>query len=221
MLLSILSGTVNDCQSLSVLDYVHVEGRHGMADKKARIIHSAIEIFSEKGIDKTKVSDIVKRAGIAQGTFYLYFSSKLAVMPSIAEVMVKKILEEVKQHIDQKASFSEQLRQVVDIVFKITKDYRDIFALIYAGLASTEYLQEWEAIYAPYYEWMSDFLEEARNDGVIRQSIHPDQTAVLLIGLIESAAEQAYLYSHGDQDAVTAKKQELLHFLEHALGLTK
>lgn len=197
------------------------EGETGMTDKKGRIVYSAIEVFSEKGIDKTKVSDIVKRAGVAQGTFYLYFSSKLAVMPSIAEVMVEKILEEVKEHIDQAASFSEQLRQVIHVVFKITKDYRDIFALIYAGLASTEYLQEWEAIYAPYYEWMSDFLEKAVKDGVIRQSIHPDQTAVLLIGLIESAAEQTYLYSHGDQNAASLKKQELLHFVEHALGITQ
>ncbi len=61
-----------------------------MEGKKGRIIHAAIDIFSEKGIDQTKVSDIVKKAGIAQGTFYLYFPSKLAVMPSIAEVMVEK-----------------------------------------------------------------------------------------------------------------------------------
>lgn len=192
-----------------------------MDNKKVRIIHSAIDAFCEKGIHKTKVSDIVKKAGVAQGTFYLYFSSKFAVMPSIAEVMVGKILEEIKENVDGLTSFSEQLKQIIRVVFQVTKDYREIFALIYAGLASTEYLQEWEAIYAPYYAWMSRFLAEAKSDGIIRQTIHPDQTAVLLIGLIESAAEQTYLYSHADQDMATRKKQEVLEFVEHALGLEK
>lgn len=190
-----------------------------MEGKKGRIIHAAIDIFSEKGIDQTKVSDIVKKAGIAQGTFYLYFPSKLAVMPSIAEVMVEKILAEVKQSIEQQASFSEQLKQVIHVVFRITQDYREIFALIYAGLASTEYLQEWEAIYEPYYDWMSRFLEKAQEEGVIRKNMHPEQTAILLIGLIESAAEQTYLYSHGNSDTAICKKEEVLEFAEHALGL--
>lgn len=192
-----------------------------METKKERIIQAAIDVFSEKGVDRTTVSDIVKMAGIAQGTFYLYFPSKLAVMPSIAQVMVEKILHEVKEHIERHASFSHQLKRVIHIVFQMTKDYRDIFALIYAGLASTEYLKEWEAIYAPYYDWMSEWLQQAKDQGVIRESIQPDQTAVLLIGLIESAAEQSYLYSHGDQHAATQKKTEVLEFAKHALEITE
>ncbi len=49
-----------------------------------------LKCFRKKGVEKTKISDIVKLAGIAQGTFYLYFPSKLSVMPAIAEVMVEK-----------------------------------------------------------------------------------------------------------------------------------
>jgi hypothetical protein len=42
-----------------------------------RIVYAAIEVFQEKGVEKTKISDIVKLAGIAQGTFYfsLFYSS--------------------------------------------------------------------------------------------------------------------------------------------------
>lgn len=54
-------------------------------------------MFQEKGVEKTKISDIVKLAGIAQGTFYLYFPSKLSVMPAIAEVMVEKMILAVKE----------------------------------------------------------------------------------------------------------------------------
>lgn len=68
-----------------------------MDNKKTKIIHAAIDVFCEQGIEKSKVSDIVKKAGIAQGTFYIYFSSKLSIMPSIAQVMVEKMLVEIKK----------------------------------------------------------------------------------------------------------------------------
>ena len=54
-----------------------------------------------KRASKTKISDILKLAGIAQGTFYLYFPSKLSVMPAIAEVMVEKMILAVKEKVQK------------------------------------------------------------------------------------------------------------------------
>ena len=47
----------------------------------------------------------MKLAGIAQGTFYLYFPSKLSVMPAIAEVMVEKMILAVKEKVQNDAPF--------------------------------------------------------------------------------------------------------------------
>ena len=47
-----------------------------LEDKRARICHAAVEIFSHKSYDKTTVSEISQKAGFGKGTFYLYFSSK-------------------------------------------------------------------------------------------------------------------------------------------------
>lgn len=189
-----------------------------MDNKKERIVLSAIEVFREKGIEKAKVSDIVKGAGIAQGTFYLYFSSKLAVMPSIAEIMADRMLQAIKQETKLAMNLAEQLEKVVDAVFQLTEADRDIFALMYAGLAATEYLTEWEAIYADYYRWMAGQLEEAKAAGEISQSIDADETAILLIGLIESAAEQTYLYSSDGKVGAAEKKRQVLNFAYGALG---
>ncbi|MED3564226.1 TetR family transcriptional regulator [Bacillus xiapuensis] len=190
-----------------------------MDNKKERIIHAAIDVFCEKGIEKAKVSDIVKKAGIAQGTFYIYFSSKLAVMPSIAQVMVEKMLVEINNKVKNSDSFIDQLKSVIEAVFSITKDFREIQAMIYAGLASAEFLQEWETIYSPYYAWMSEFLSLAKENNILRDTVDPDQTAVILIGLIESVAEQTFLYSHGDRDMAEIKKNEVLNFVLHGLGV--
>lgn len=185
--------------------------------KKTAIIHSAIEVFQEQGIEKTKISDIVKRAGIAQGTFYLYFPSKLSLMPAIAEVMVMKTIEIVKQTVDDEATYPKQFEQMVEAIFEVNKEYYEILAVIYSGLASTEHIREWESVYAPFYEWISEKLEAAKIAGAVRQSIKPDRTAKIIIGLIESTAEQVFLYAQHDESEADRQKEEVLDFMSHAL----
>ncbi|NBJ69828.1 MULTISPECIES: TetR family transcriptional regulator [Clostridia] len=188
-----------------------------MDNKKQKIVQSAIQIFREKGIEKTKVSDIVRGAGVAQGTFYLYFPSKLAVMPSIAEVMVRKIVEAMEDKVNDDEAFIKQLEQVVHVAFQITNDYREIYALMFAGLASSQYLSEWEKIYEPYYAWMQEFLTQPKATAMLRESLDIEATAKLLIGLIEAAAEQSYLFDKQDEEKANGKKKEVLEFAKHAL----
>lgn len=192
-----------------------------MVDKKERIIQAAIGAFQEKGIEKTKIADIVKIAGIAQGTFYLYFPSKLSIMPSIAEKMVEKMISTVQETVEQDALFSTKLEQFVDAIFQVTRDYREIHALIYAGLASTEHIREWETVYEPFYNWVSDLLRDAKDTQTIRESIHIKATSKLVIALVESAAEQVYLYDMKQEEQALAQKLEVIHFLKHALGVQK
>ena len=45
-------------------------------EKKEALLLSAFELFTEKGIQNTSISEIVKRAKMAKGTFYLYFKDK-------------------------------------------------------------------------------------------------------------------------------------------------
>ena len=203
------------------MTFSHYVGRVFIMNKKENIVQAAVQVFREKGIEKTKISDIVKVAGIAQGTFYLYFPSKLALMPAIAEVMVEKTMEIVKETVKEEVSFIIKLEQLVEAIFLVTRDYNEIQALIYSGLASTEHLKEWETVYAPFYKWISDLLAEAKAEGVIRSTLQVDQTAKLLIGLVESAAEQVYLYDVTEEAQVSSQKTEVLSFLTYALDVKK
>ena len=44
--------------------------------KKEALFNTAYELFTTKGINSTAISDIVEKAGVAKGTFYLYFKDK-------------------------------------------------------------------------------------------------------------------------------------------------
>jgi len=41
--------------------------------RRADLLAAARAILAEKGLEAATVSEIVARAGVAQGTFYLYF----------------------------------------------------------------------------------------------------------------------------------------------------
>ncbi|GAK00406.1 transcriptional regulator, TetR family [Geomicrobium sp. JCM 19055] len=175
-------------------------------------------MFKEKGIERTKVSDIVKAAGIAQGTYYLYFPSKLAIMPAIADVLIEILVADIRKQINTEDPFKTQLDDLVEVMYQHTKEYRDVHSLVYAGLSSTEYLQQWEEIYEPFYEWLGDVLENAIKREEVRQEMNAKRTAKLLIGTIETSAEQAYLYDQTDEKEIDEQKKELRTFINQALG---
>lgn len=55
---------------------------------REKLVAAAIELFARKGFDKTTVDEIVAEAGVAKGTFYLYFKSKDDLIRELAfEVM--------------------------------------------------------------------------------------------------------------------------------------
>lgn len=45
-------------------------------NKKKDLLNAAFELFISKGFHNTSIADIVRKAGIAKGTFYLYFKDK-------------------------------------------------------------------------------------------------------------------------------------------------
>lgn len=51
--------------------------------KKNALFSSAYELFITKGFHETAISDIVKKAGVAKGTFYLYFRDKNDLLDKI------------------------------------------------------------------------------------------------------------------------------------------
>ena len=49
---------------------------HKKQQKRESLLDSAFSLFIDNGFNKTSISDIVNHAGVAKGTFYLYFKDK-------------------------------------------------------------------------------------------------------------------------------------------------
>ncbi|MBN2026131.1 MAG: TetR/AcrR family transcriptional regulator [Actinobacteria bacterium] len=57
-------------------------------ERRAELIEAARRVFRRKGYAAASVTDIVKEAGVSQGTYYFYFKDKEAAFDAVAETIV-------------------------------------------------------------------------------------------------------------------------------------
>ncbi len=61
-------------------------------DKRRReLLDVALRVFSERGYHETRVADLIEAAGVARGTFYLYFESKNAIFHELLDELLLRV----------------------------------------------------------------------------------------------------------------------------------
>lgn len=68
--------------------------------RRKEIVEAAMQLFREKGFAQTAVSDIVRKVGVAQGTFYYYFKSKEEIVFAIIQLSVSAQAEKIESIAD-------------------------------------------------------------------------------------------------------------------------
>ena len=60
------------------------------AERRSELVSAAAALFYSRGYATTSVSDIIDAVGVAKGTFYYYFDSKLAILEAMIEGLVEQ-----------------------------------------------------------------------------------------------------------------------------------
>ena len=86
---------------------------------RERILAEGLTLFSERGLEKTTVADIVGKSGIARGTFYNYFSDMNALFDALIEQLNQQVVESI-QHT------RKQSKNLYDYLYVTFKGYFDL-----------------------------------------------------------------------------------------------
>ena len=62
--------------------------------KERELYSAAYELFTTKGANNTAIDEIVKKAGVAKGTFYLYFKDKYDIVDKLVLLKSRQVIEE-------------------------------------------------------------------------------------------------------------------------------
>lgn len=63
------------------------------AARREEILKAALAVFAEHGFEAARLDDVAKRAGVAKGTLYLYFTDKTALFEAIVREAAAPIIE--------------------------------------------------------------------------------------------------------------------------------
>ena len=101
-------------------------------EKRIRMIQAAYELFSEKGVSKTSIDDIAKSAGVAKGTFYLYFADKTEIWEAVVVDISNRILTQAKKELERKSlpDMIERILFVADFIIEHFKKNLDDLKIV-------------------------------------------------------------------------------------------
>jgi len=83
-------------------------------ERKNELLDAAQEIFLTKGYKQTSVESIIKKVGVAKGTFYYYFKSKEDLLDKLVKRMTSKIKAKIEKIVEKKN---------LDAISKLEKAY--------------------------------------------------------------------------------------------------
>ena len=179
------------------------------SDRREQLLAAARKVFQEKGYEGTTVSDIVDEAGVAQGTFYLYFPSKKDIILGLAEVIVDEIMVRVSALSEKRLSFEESIRVFVSGIFEVGRQNPDLCRLIHFGAESVA-KDFHETTAQALLQNMTQMFQQAIDSGEM-EPLNPELTARLLGRMLPSAIQEAFCFSDGsDAEELEAIVVQLL-----------
>ncbi|HEX9068148.1 MAG TPA: TetR/AcrR family transcriptional regulator [Ktedonobacterales bacterium] len=187
---------------------------------KRRILDVAEEVFGEQGYYEASVSEITRRAGVAQGTFYIYYHSKLEIFVELIADLGARVRGAMREATLDVPGRLEAERRGFAAFFAFVRDHRRIYRIV----------QEAERV-APdaahdYYRRISEGyvrgLTAAMATGEIRQ-LDPEATAYALMGIGHFLALRWLVWPQpdgetGESGIPTEVYESVVQLIEHGLA---
>lgn len=161
---------------------------------KEKILTEAIKLFYQKGFENTTIEDIQKGAGIARGSIYYHFTSKVDILEAIVDRMAEQIIKVLNPLVYGEKSFTEKLHAFFEtsINIKMEKFKREI--LFYLDFLKNrknyffhyKIVEKYRNIIS---QMLGKILEEGIQEGVIRIA-NPDIYAKLLTEILIFFSEE-------------------------------
>ncbi|MDI7744241.1 TetR/AcrR family transcriptional regulator [Lysinibacillus fusiformis] len=159
-------------------------------DRKQQLLHIALELFATKGYENTKISDIVAKAGVSQGTFYWHFESKEAICLEMLESGRLQILEAIRigyrtERVDVQDSVVSSMN-IFEHIFKFAEENPFLMQIILKGIHSQPTLQsKVDTIKTDMESAFANNIRQAKELHMANDRINPEMLAVFVMSLLE------------------------------------
>ena len=164
--------------------------RPPLTDKREAILRAAIRVFANNGYFNSKVADIAREAGVADGTVYLYFKSKEEILHSIFDRSMEDAIVDGRKRLEDVSDPREKLRRIAQLHLERLGADRDLAVVFQVELrGSTKFMEEFSAAgFAEYLGLIRSTIEEGQRAGVFRLELNAKVMAKILFGALDEMA---------------------------------
>ena len=168
-------------------------------DKEERLLKTAFELFTEKGIKDTSIQEIVDRAEVAKGTFYLYFKDKYEIRDILIAKKSKKLFKDALAELRKNyiVNLSDQVIFIINYVINELSKVPTLLKFISKNLSWGIYSKTVLKIYEER-EDEEDSVYKLFLKGIKENHIelkNPEVTLYMIIELVSSTCFNSILYN--------------------------
>ena len=177
--------------------------------KKSALYNTAFELFTTKGLAKTTISDIVENAGVAKGTFYLYFKDKYDIRNKLISHKAGELFSQARDALEQAhvTGFTAQLHFLVDNILDRLETESDLLGFISKNLSwgvfKDAFREQADEDDFPFFQEYLNLLDQS--------DVQYDSPELLLFTIIELVSSTSYSCILHSQPVCLAEYRPYLH----------
>jgi TetR/AcrR family fatty acid metabolism transcriptional regulator len=161
-------------------------------ERKNQIINAAIKVFADKGFFNSKVADVARVAGVADGTIYLYFKGKDDLLISLFESKMEQILERFNTTLKTGLSAKEKLHRFIQLHFQMIEEDQNLAEVFQVELRqSSKFLKDYHnQKFIDFLNIIGQIIREGQQSGEFRPDIRINTTKLAIFGAVDEIARQ-------------------------------
>ncbi len=173
-------------------------------EKYQQILSAAVKVFAEQGFFQSTVAQIAKRAGVADGTIYLYFKNKDDILIQIFKYKTNQVFGLFRQAVDQGRTAEEKLRNLVATHLEAFQEDINMAIVYQAETHQHRRLVQdvIKEISKMYRDIISEVVEQGQQEGSIRRNLYVGLVMRMINGAVDEVIN-AWIHADGDYDLVS------------------
>ncbi len=179
-------------------------------EKYQRILDAAVQVISENGYFNSPISAIAARAGVADGTVYLYFKSKDEVLRTAIDRNFDRFHQQVLERFEHLHDPREQLEYIAQVHLESNSVNRAMAIVMQTEVRqSAKFIAEFSHRHlVKYIHVVREVVRRGQQQGIFRQDISDGVVAHCMFGAIDELLSSA-VFTGRSYDAKATAKQVL------------
>ncbi len=151
------------------------------------ILEAAVKVFAQHGYHRTRVADIARAAGVADGTVYIYFNKKEEILVSLFQEAMARFVDGLLDELQHGRNADEKLETIITYHLKTLSSRPDQAKVTQLELRQIDQTIN-EGISQPlreYFKVIEEVIREGIEEGLYRQDLDVRTARKVVFGAVD------------------------------------